>query len=298
VEPAARPSAVSVPPGRLEAFEFIASSGPSFLSHLAGAQAQVRACVPPRGSCTLAFIKAPVVEALFPKSSIFSVFHGSSNASTQPIVRADAQRQAATGPHFILGLARPAVVRRSTQTLGVTRNVMNIPSSRNPSVATSRNPFVATSLNPNVATSLNPNVATSRNPFVATSLNPRVATSHNPRVATSLNYQVATSINPNVATSLNPRVATSRNPNVVSNIDGLYIWDLNLGQVGFTVRANDRVQLLFDASADFTGVLISVRDDYLNEYDLNNEWSGYWLHASDNTWLRYTLQNTWHGFTT
>jgi hypothetical protein len=120
VEPAARPSAVSAPSGHLEAFEFNASSGPSFLSHLAGAQAQLRACVPPRGSCTLAFIKAPVPEALFPKFSVLSVFHGSSNASTQPIVRADAQRQAATGPHFILGLARPAVVRRSTQTLGRT----------------------------------------------------------------------------------------------------------------------------------------------------------------------------------
>jgi hypothetical protein len=118
VEPAARPSAVSALPGHLEAFKFNASSGPSFLSRLPGAQVQLRACVPPRCSCTLAFIKAPVPEALFPKSSVLSVFHASSNASTQPIVRADAQRQAATGPHFILGLARPAVVRRSTQTLG------------------------------------------------------------------------------------------------------------------------------------------------------------------------------------
>jgi hypothetical protein len=118
VEPAARPSAVSALPGHLEAFKFNASSGPSFLSHLAGAQAQLRACVPPRCSCTLAFIKAPVPEALFRKSSVLNVFHARSNASTQPIVRADAQRQAATGPHFILGLPRPAVVRRSTQTLG------------------------------------------------------------------------------------------------------------------------------------------------------------------------------------
>ena len=31
--------------------------------------------------------------------------------------RADAHRQAAHGPHFILGLARPAVARRSCQTL-------------------------------------------------------------------------------------------------------------------------------------------------------------------------------------
>ena len=63
----------------------------------------------------------PQSPALFPKSSVLSVFHGSSNASTQPIVRADAQRQAATGPHFILGLARPAVARRSTQTLGCSK---------------------------------------------------------------------------------------------------------------------------------------------------------------------------------
>ena len=77
-------------------------------------QAQLRACVPPRGSCTFAFIKTPVPEALFPKFSVLSVCHGSSNASTQPFVRADAQRQAVTGPHSNLGLAHPAVVRRSS----------------------------------------------------------------------------------------------------------------------------------------------------------------------------------------
>jgi hypothetical protein len=121
VEPAARPSAVSAPFGHLEAFEFNASAGPSLLSRLAGAQVQLRACMLSRGQRTLAVIKAPVPDALFPKSSILSVFHARSNASTQPIVRADAQRQAATGPHFILGLARPAVVRRSTQTLGRTK---------------------------------------------------------------------------------------------------------------------------------------------------------------------------------
>ena len=36
-----------------------------------------------------------------------------------PFVRADAFRQAASGPHFILGLTRPASTRGSTQTLGV-----------------------------------------------------------------------------------------------------------------------------------------------------------------------------------
>ncbi len=113
-----------------------------------------------------------------------------------------------------------------------------------------------------------------------------------------MNYRVATSLNPYVSTSLHPRVSTSKNPNVASNIDGLFLWNLELSPVGFTVQANDRVRLIFTPDADFSGVLIEVRDDFWNEYDLDNEWNGYWVHARNNVWLRYLLESDWVGFTT
>jgi hypothetical protein len=84
VEPAARPSAVSAALGHLEAFEFNASSSPSFLSRLPGAQVQLRACVPPRGSCTLAVIKAPLSEPLFPKSSSSTSFTAAAMQAPNP----------------------------------------------------------------------------------------------------------------------------------------------------------------------------------------------------------------------
>ena len=91
-------------------------------------------------------------------------------------------------------------------------------------------------------------------------------------------------------------MATSRNPNVVSNIDGLYLWSVKLAQVGFTVQANDRVRLIFATDAEFSGALVSARDDFLNEFDLDNEWCGYCIHARDNAWLRYSLEGKWVGF--
>jgi hypothetical protein len=148
---------------------------------------------------------------------------------------------------------------------------MIIPSSRNPRVASSINPFVASSLNPRIASSLNPCIASSKNPFVASSLNPRVASSINPRVTSSLNYRVASSINPSVSSSLNPRVASSINPNISSNIPGLYVFNLDLDPVGFTVTASDRVTLLFTPASDFTGILVAAREDFWNEFDLSNE---------------------------
>lgn len=113
-----------------------------------------------------------------------------------------------------------------------------------------------------------------------------------------MNYQVASSINPKVSFSLNPKISSSINPNISSNIKGLYVFDLQLSPVGFTVHANERVDLLFSPSCDFQGVLVQVRDDFRNEFDLSNEWVGYWLHARDNVWLRFDLANQWVGFTT
>lgn len=109
---------------------------------------------------------------------------------------------------------------------------------------------------------------------------------------------VASSINPAVSSSLNPAISSSLNPNVSSNIKGLYVFDLRLIPIGFTVNANDRVSLLFTPNCNFQGVLVHARNDFWNEFDLANEWVGFWIHARDNVWLRYDLSKEWVGFTT
>ena len=84
----------------------------------------------------------------------------------------------------------------------------------------------------------------------------------------------------------------------MSNIDGLFLWGLDIRPVRFTVQANERIRLIFTPDADFSGVLIQVRENHWNEFDLENEWVGYWVHARDNIWLRYSLDNEWIGFST
>jgi hypothetical protein len=82
------------------------------------------------------------------------------------------------------------------------------------------------------------------------------------------------SINPVGRSSINPRVTSSINPSVTSNIAGLFIFDLQLNPVGFTVTANDRVSVLYSPSNDFSGVLVFVRQDFRVEFDLSNNWVG------------------------
>ena len=82
------------------------------------------------------------------------------------------------------------------------------------------------------------------------------------------------------------------------DIDGLYVFDLQLVPVGFTVPANDRVSLSFLPDCKFQGVLVNAREDFRNQFDLSNEWIAFWIHARDNIWLRFNLSNQWIGFTT
>ena len=69
MEPAARPSAVSAPLGHLEAFEFNASSGPSFLSRLAGAQAQTSGL-----RATARLVHTRIHQSPSPRSAVPRVF--------------------------------------------------------------------------------------------------------------------------------------------------------------------------------------------------------------------------------
>lgn len=175
---------------------------------------------------------------------------------------------------------------------------VKIPSSRNPLLASSVNPFLATSLNPRFASSLNQNLASSKNPFMASSLNPRMASRINPKRASSLNYRLSSSINPSLSSRLNPNLSSSINPNLRSNIAGLYLFNLNRQPVGFTVRASERVNLVFSPECEFQAVLVEAREGFWNIFDLSNEWIGFWIHARGNVWLRFDLTKEWIGFTT
>jgi hypothetical protein len=109
---------------------------------------------------------------------------------------------------------------------------------------------------------------------------------------------VSSSLNPAVTSSINPNVRSSKNPNISTNILGLYVFDLNMNAIAFTVPVTDRVFLIFTPGCEFAAIGISARQDFWNIFDLNNEWVGFWVRARDTCFVRYDLSNNWIGFTT
>lgn len=62
----------------------------------------------------------------------------------------------------------------------------------------------------------------------------------------SLNPNLTSSINPHLTSSINPKLTSSINPNISSNISSLYLFNLALNKVGFTVSSTSNYWLSFD----------------------------------------------------
>lgn len=169
--------------------------------------------------------------------------------------------------------------------------------SRNPRTNSTLNPRANTALNPRVNSALNPRVNSSLNPRVNTSLNPRVNSSLNPRVNSALNYRVNSSINPRVNASLNPRVNSALNPRVNRAFGGPFVYDLDLNETGFVVRANADVMLIFDKSSELAAIAIRSAKGYAL-FDTDNEWVGQLIDAGEGRYLRFDVDNEWTGFVT
>lgn len=157
------------------------------------------------------------------------------------------------------------------------------------------NPNSNTSINPMVNTSLNPLINTSLNPFINTSLNPYINTSLNPLINTSLNHLINTSLNPLINTSLNPIINTSINPFINPNYAGPYIYDLGMKRTGYLVKANDRIFLIFNSPADFSGICVKNSSNGYTLFNKSNQWIGYLIFNRQDGYLYYDQNNKWIG---
>ncbi len=174
---------------------------------------------------------------------------------------------------------------------------MRIPTSRNPVLTSSRNPLTTSSINPLYTSSLNPLSTSSINPQKTSSLNPLRTFSISPMRTSSLNYLRTSSKNPMRTSSINPHRTSSINPVRSSSIPGLYMYDLNMTVLGFTVLCAPDFQLIFDTTINFCAVAVQVNEKYCNLHDLQGSWIGYMVHAHENTWLKFDLNRSWEGFT-
>lgn len=166
---------------------------------------------------------------------------------------------------------------------------------KDPKTNSALNPSLNTSINPRFNTALNPKFNTSINPRFNTALNPKFNTSINPRFNTSINPRFNTTLNPRFNSSLNPRFNTAINPRMNRAFGGPYLYSIKLDQMGYLVRANDLVDLLFDPQGNHIGQLVRVNSQLQAQFDEKGVWSGYMVRANDDVALHFTTAGDWSG---
>lgn len=157
------------------------------------------------------------------------------------------------------------------------------------------NPLVNQTINPMVNSVLNPNINPTLNPSTNSLLNPQVNPGINPRINASLNPDINPSINPNVNPSINPLINPALNPKINRTFGGPFLYDLQLHQEGFVVRANDKVLLLFEMSLQFRGIGILNDTNGYTLFNRSNEWVGYLVPDSQGGYLHFNTSNEWKG---
>lgn len=164
----------------------------------------------------------------------------------------------------------------------------------NPKTNSSLNPKLNSSINPRLNSSINPRLNSSINPSLNSSINPKLNSSINPRLNSSINPRLNSSINPRLNSSINPRLNSSLNPKLNRSYGGPYLYDINLNQEAYIVRASG-IELLFDFNGEFIRFLVPAKDNVQIEFDKDNEWVGFYVKANEKVWLRYSSNNEWVG---
>jgi hypothetical protein len=157
------------------------------------------------------------------------------------------------------------------------------------------NPNLNSSINPRLNSSLNPRFNSSINPKFNSSINPQFNSSINPKFNSSINPQFNSSINPRFNSSFNPKFNSSINPRVNWAFGGPYLYNIDLAQVGYVVKANNDVELLFDLLGNHIGELVKASEKVRVQFNAESDWNGYLVDANDDVALRYGTNGDWIG---
>ncbi len=167
--------------------------------------------------------------------------------------------------------------------------------SNNPITNRGINPKYNKAINPEYNKAINPKYNTAINPEYNTAINPKYNTAINPKYNITLNLRHNNSINPKYNSSLNPKMNNSLNPRINQSYGGPFLYDINLKQHSFLVKANEKIELIFGQNTNFYGFIVHVNDAIKIEFDTSNNWIGYFIKANDKVWLRYSNNNKWIG---
>ncbi len=170
------------------------------------------------------------------------------------------------------------------------------PPSKNPRTNKNVDPSVNASINPILNASLNPLLNASINPILNASINPILNASINPVLNASINPVLNASINPLLNSSLNPVLNYSINPRLNPAYDGPFLYDRNLYETGFVVRANDAVILIFKSDLDFSGIGVRNSIQGYTLFDRANNWTGQLIPNGKGGYNQFSKDNEWIGF--
>ena len=165
----------------------------------------------------------------------------------------------------------------------------------NPKTNSSLNPKLNSSINPKLNSLINPKLNSLINPKLNSLINPKLNSLINPKLNSLINPKLNSLINPKLNSSINPKLNTSLNPRFNRSYGGPYLYDLNLNQEAYIVKANDRVDLIFSSNAELRSILVSARKNVKVEFDQNNNFVGYFVRANEQVWLKYSISNEWQG---
>ncbi|MCF6156937.1 MAG: hypothetical protein E3K36_17250 [Candidatus Brocadia sp.] len=78
---------------------------------------------------------------------------------------------------------------------------------------------------------------------------------------------------------------------------GPYVYTKDLEQIGFVVRANENVILIFDQSAHFVDFGVKAEHGNINIFSVNGSWNGFLVPTQQEVYLRFNTMNQWTGLT-
>lgn len=166
---------------------------------------------------------------------------------------------------------------------------------KNPKTNSALNPRLNPAINPRLNSAINPRLNSAINPKLNSVINPKLNSVINPRLNAAINPRLNSVINPRLNSAINPRLNSTINPRLNRAFGGPFIYSVDLKQEGFAVRANDKVQVLFDLSGAPLGQLVVANDRVRVRFDSDSQWVGYAVSANEDVAVLFSDSGEWSG---
>ena len=124
---------------------------------------------------------------------------------------------------------------------------------------------------------------------------PKTNSTLNPACNSAINPNYNSSLNPASNSAINPKYNSAINPKYNSALGGPFLYDLDLNQLGYVVRANDSVSIVFNMEGQWTEFIVQHQNGVSLLFDWNTNWIGYFAPTDQGSMLRFSTSGQWTG---